>query len=69
MSKQRNYNVMVMGQNMIFNHWVNTEINLLEAYKNAMLLGSGHISWEKGAIDMKSIVGIIDTTPEEVAKK
>jgi hypothetical protein len=56
------YNLMVMGQNMIFQHFIQTDINLLESYKNAIMLGSGYISWEKGAIDMKQIVGIIDTT-------
>jgi hypothetical protein len=53
---------MLMGQNMIFNHYITTDINLLESYKNAIMLGSGHISWENGAIDTKNIVGIINTT-------
>jgi hypothetical protein len=55
---------MVLGQNMIFQHYIQTDINLLESYKNAILLGSGHISWEKGAIDTKNVVGILDTTVE-----
>lgn len=62
MNKKYNFNLILMGQNMLFNHWINTDINLLENYKNAILLGSGHISWEKGAIDTKHIVGIIDET-------
>ncbi|MED3562365.1 hypothetical protein [Bacillus xiapuensis] len=56
------FNLMVMGQNMIFQHFVTTDINLLESYKNAIMLGNGYISWEKGAIDMRQIVGIIDNS-------
>ncbi|PHA03000.1 hypothetical protein COE51_01265 [Bacillus pseudomycoides] len=56
------FNLMVMGQNMIFQHFITTDINLLENYKNAIMLGNGFISWEKGAIDTKQIVGIVDTT-------
>lgn len=57
-----NFNLMVMGQNMIFTHYIQTDINLLESYKNAIILGNGYISWEKGAIDMKQIVGVMDLT-------
>lgn len=57
-----NFELMIMGNNMIINHWVSTDINLLENYKNTIMLGSGHISWEKGAIDTKNIIGIIDNT-------
>ena len=58
-----------MGQNTIFNHWINTDFNLLEQYKMALVTGSGVISWEKGAFDLKLVVGIMDCTPEPKGEK
>lgn len=59
------YHLMIQGQNNVIAHFISTDINLLEQYKNSILLGSGHISWEKGAIDTKHIIGLMDTTPQQ----
>lgn len=60
----KQYNLLVNAGSMVINHWVNTDVNLLEMYKSALVSVAIHITWEKGVIDVKSVVGIIDNTIE-----
>lgn len=48
--------------------WINTDVNLLEMYKSAILSGQKLIVWEKGVIDLTAVVGLIDTAPCEPKK-
>lgn len=46
------------GNGMIGVHYIQTEVNLIEVYKNALLMGHGQIVWDKGVLDCSQIVGV-----------
>lgn len=60
-----NYNLLVNSGQMVLNQWITTDVNLLEMYKSALLSGQKIIVWEKGVIDLRSVVGLIDTSVEK----
>ena len=59
---QKLYNFNLILQNGM-NQFINTDVNLLEMYKSAIASGSNVITWEKGALNLSQIVGIIDNNP------
>ena len=63
-----NYNLLVNTGQMVIYQYITTDVNLLEMYKAALVSGHEMISWEKGVIDLTSVVGIIDTSPSEPKK-
>lgn len=57
------FELLVLGQHgSVMHHWIDTDIDILANYKSALVLGSGIIAWEKGAIDSTKLVGIFDRT-------
>lgn len=56
------YQILVNTGQMILSHWINTDVNLLEMYKSALLSGQKIIVWEKGVIDLTAVVGLVDNT-------
>lgn len=59
------FEILVGTSQGIFTYWVDTDFNLLEQYKTALILGSGAITWEEGALDRNQVVGIFDRTLKE----
>jgi hypothetical protein len=66
--KMYQFELIVRAAHGVMNHYVYTDVNLLELYKNSFVVGTGVILWETGAIDKNQIVGIFDRTPPKVDK-
>lgn len=67
-----NYNLLINTGQMITSHWINTDVNLIEMYKAALLSGQNMIVWERGVVNLSTVVGLIDNSPIEpkaIAKK
>lgn len=58
-----NYNILVEAQNGIYNQYINTDIDLIDQYKTAIIQSKGYIMWEDGVIDYTKIVGITRQPP------
>ncbi len=40
-------------------YWIETDIDLLDAYKTYLLQGKGYLIWEKGVIDCSKVFGLM----------
>ncbi len=58
------YNLYINTGSTIAMQWITTEVNLLEMYKSALLSGMNSIVWEKGVLNLSTIIGIVDTSIE-----
>jgi hypothetical protein len=56
------FNLVVNCGGMPSTNFINTDVNLLEMYKAALVSGADHLIWEKGVINLKYVVAVIDNT-------
>jgi 3-phenylpropionate/cinnamic acid dioxygenase small subunit len=56
---QLNYQLLIKQNGTVYTYYIQSDYDLLEKYKEALLMGNGLIVWDKGVIDCSQIVGII----------
>ena len=54
-----NFQILIKQNGSVFTYYIQSDYDLLEKYKEALLMGNGIIVWDKGVIDCSQIVGII----------
>lgn len=54
-----NFQLLIKQNDTVFTYYIHSDYDLLEKYKEALLMGNGLIVWDKGVIDCSQIVGII----------
>jgi hypothetical protein len=66
-TNKNDYTLIVATNNGVFQHYVHgVGTDLLSLYKQAKLEGQQSVVWERGVIDMKAVIGIIDITQRPV---
>jgi 3-phenylpropionate/cinnamic acid dioxygenase small subunit len=56
---QLNFQLLIKQNDTVYTYYIQSDYDLLEKYKEALLMGNGLIVWDKGVIDCSHIVGII----------
>lgn len=53
------FQILVNQSGMIYSHYITSDIDILEAYKDALISKTGYVVWSNGVLDCNHIVGII----------
>jgi hypothetical protein len=53
------FQVLIENGNYILTHFINSDIDLLNVYKNSLITDSGYIVWDNGVVNCKRVVGIM----------
>lgn len=54
-----NFQILVNQNGMVYTHYITSDVDLLQVYKDALISKTGYVVWDKGVIDCSQIIGII----------